>query len=63
MTTYTTETGFYVLVDLDGRILAKANVDAGTHPVDERADPSQCYDVESQDDLDAVDIDPHYAPF
>jgi len=61
MTEFTTETGFYILVDSERRVIAKAAVSVGTHPIDGRADPSQCYDVESQDDLNAVDIDPHYA--
>jgi len=61
MTQYTTETGYYVLVDSKGRVFAKANVSVATHPVDERTDPSKSHDVGSQDDLDAVEIDAHYA--
>lgn len=57
---YTTETGFYVLADSDGRVLGKANVPAGTHPVPDTADLTESYDVESAADLETVDIDPHY---
>lgn len=61
MTEYTTETGCYVLCDVDGRVISKASVPEGTHPVDDRADISESCDVESQDELDAVEIDSHYA--
>lgn len=61
MTEYTTETGFYALCDSGGRVIAKASVPVGPHPVDDRADPTQSYDVDTQEDLDAVEIDPHYA--
>jgi hypothetical protein len=59
--TYTTETGYYVLCDSEGRVLAKAAVPTGKHPVDDRADPSESYDVDSNTDLETVEIDPHYA--
>jgi hypothetical protein len=60
MTEYTTETGFYILVDADGRVMSKASVPVGTHPVEENADPSQSYDVDTREDLDGVTIDPYY---
>lgn len=61
MTEYTTETGHYILCDSEGRVLGRASVPTGTHPVDDRADVDESYDVESQDGLDAVEIDPFYA--
>lgn len=62
MTEYTTASGYYVLLDSEGRVFAKADMGGaeGTYSVSDRADPSQCYDVESADDLNAIDRDPHY---
>jgi len=48
---YTTETGFYVLVDESGTIIAKANVRTGTHPVADDIDIGKSFDVESRADL------------
>jgi hypothetical protein len=62
MTEYTTETGFYVLCDSEGRVISKSNVPVGTHPVTDIVDATESYDVGSQDELDAVEIDSHYAP-
>jgi len=51
MTSYTTATGYYVLVDSSGTVIAKSNVPAGEHPVTDDADPSQSFDVESEAEL------------
>lgn len=61
MTEITTETGFYVLCDSEGRVISKANVPIGKHPVVDVVDPSESYDVDTEDDLNAVEINPHYA--
>ena len=54
---YSTETGFYVLKDSDGRVAAKANVPIGKHSVPDWVDLSNSFDVESQDELDGYMID------
>ena len=57
MKEYTTETGYYVLCDSDGRVFTKANVSVGSHPVEDRADLNESYDVESKDALESAEID------
>ena len=60
MINYTTETGFYVLMDSNGRIAGKANVSVGDHPVPDWVDKSESFDVGSADELSNYDIDPDY---
>lgn len=55
--TYTTETGYYVLVDSEGRIGAKADVSKGTHPVPEWADPTEMHDVNGEEELKTISTD------
>ena len=62
MTTYTTETGYYVLVDDDGRIGGKANVSVGEHPVADWVDPKESFDVGSAEKLSNHDIHEEYRP-
>ena len=57
---YTTETGFYILKDSDGRIGGKANVPIGDHRVPEWVDLTESFDVSSDDKLDEFKIDPYY---
>ena len=58
--TYTTETGYYILVDSEGRIGAKANVPVGEHPCPSWVDIDESFDVDSADELQTYDIDPYY---
>jgi len=62
MKQYTTETGYYVLRDADGKIGGKANVPSGTHNVPDWVDLSQSFDVESHVDLDSYSIHEDYLP-
>ena len=57
---YTTQTGYYVLVDDEGRIGAKANVPIGDHKVANWVNVEDSFDVDSADELETHDIDPHY---
>jgi len=61
MTDYTTETGYYVVCEADGRVLAKSDVPKGTHPVDKRCDLSKSNDVDSQDALSGIKINDYYS--
>jgi len=58
--TYTTETGYYILVDNNDRIGAKANEPVGEHRVAEWVDLSASYDVESAEELADHEIDDYY---
>jgi hypothetical protein len=60
MTSYTTDTGFHVLVDSQGRIGGKANVPQGEHPVPDWVDDEESFDVASADELANYEIDSHY---
>lgn len=60
MSEYTTETGYFVLVDSQGRVFGRASVPTGTHTVSDRADPAECYDVESAEDLATVSRNEFY---
>ena len=60
MKNYETETGFYLLVDSEGKIGAKANVSKGSHPVPDWVDLTESFDVDSAADLSTYDIDPDY---
>lgn len=53
MKEYNTETGTYVLVDSQDRIVAKADVPPGTHPVPDDANLNRSFDVDDQTDLSA----------
>lgn len=57
---YDTDTGYYVLVDSEGRIGAKASVSVGSHPVSDWVDLEESFDVDSAADLDGYEIDDHY---
>lgn len=48
---YTTESGKFVLVDTDGRVIAKADVPPGTHAVPEDVDLRRVFDVDESTDL------------
>ena len=52
---YETETGYYVLKDAEGRVIANANVSPGQHRVSDDVDLSESYDVGSPDDFEPVD--------
>jgi hypothetical protein len=52
MTDFTTETGYYVLVDGDEAVIAKADVSVGTHPVSETVDISKSFDVTTASELE-----------
>ena len=57
---YTTETGYYVIRDSEQRVIGRAAVPAGTHPIDDSADPEECFDVENHDELTDYVIDEKY---
>jgi hypothetical protein len=52
MTTITTETGYCVLVDSDGTVVAKCDIPPGEHPVGDSVYPAASFDVDSADELD-----------
>ena len=60
---YKTETGYYILKDLEGRIGAKANVPVGDHTVPDWVDTDKSFHVESADELSDYDIDGYYRDY
>jgi len=62
MKEYTTETGFYVLVDSQDRIGALGNVPIGTHQIPDWVDLSNSFDVSDASDLAEYEIDSAYRP-
>lgn len=49
--TYSTDAGTYVLLDADGNVISKADVPPREHPVDDRADVTRTFDVDTDTDL------------
>ena len=46
-----TDTGFVVLVDVDGDVHSICNISPGTHPVSDRIDPDKSFDVDDKNEL------------
>ncbi|ELY49909.1 hypothetical protein [Natronorubrum bangense] len=45
MKEYNSETGQFVVVDVDGNVIGKADVGSGTHPVSDEVDTEKSFDV------------------
>ncbi|ELY47292.1 hypothetical protein [Natronorubrum sulfidifaciens] len=45
MAEYTSETGKFVILNVDGRVVGKADVGPGTHPVSDEVDAEKSFDV------------------